>query len=95
MGTPMTQNACHGNGEDHCCYVDGQVCSFLEVDTMPGRHWVCSLRRTLGSWTAVHADPGYIAKVASVWLRTGTPPCGLWKIKGQCCFGRYQPVFNV
>lgn len=84
---------CHGNGEEHCCWVEGKVCEFLEIDTLPDRHWVCKLRRQLGSWEKVHADPRY-QSVHNVWVRLGTPDCGDFfggvqpdgSIEGQCCF---------
>ena len=90
---------CHGNGSDHCCYLPGSgvpdpggsdqsVCPFLEVDTVPGRHWVCGLRRELGSWEAVHADARFLATVRPVW-RANDPPiadCGDWCGPGQCCY---------
>lgn len=82
---------CHGNGADHCCYVDGHACRFLEVGSIPGRHWVCGLRRELGSWAAVHADPRYVEYVRPSWDRCGVADCGDWKIVGQCCFGHDNP----
>lgn len=83
---------CHGNGIDHCCYVNGAVCQYLETDTIPGRHWVCGLRRSLGSWLLVHLDLGYIANIKSVWDLKEVTDCGDWRIEGQCCFGAYEPV---
>lgn len=86
---------CHGNGEEHCCWVDGEVCRYLEVDTVPGRHWVCGVRRRYDTWEEAHQDPGYIENVHSVWERTGTADCGDWKIEGQCCFSEDNPpIYN-
>jgi len=48
---------CHGNGPDHCCYIAGQVCEFLEENTVEGRRWACGLYREHGSWEKVYADP--------------------------------------
>jgi hypothetical protein len=76
---------CSGVSEDHCCYVDGQACPFLEEHTVPGRRWVCGLRRRLGSWTAVHADPGYQEHVRPVWDRLGIVDCGDWPAPGETC----------
>jgi hypothetical protein len=47
------------NLDDHCCYLKGKVCQFLEENTEPGFRWSCGLRRELGSWDAVLADPRY------------------------------------
>lgn len=47
------------NKSDHCCYVDGKPCVFLEENTVEGFRWSCGLRRELGSWAAVVADPRY------------------------------------
>lgn len=47
------------NNDDHCCYIDGEPCPFLEQNTEPGFRWSCGLRRELGSWDAVIADPRY------------------------------------
>lgn len=76
---------CHGNGADHCCYIDGQPCRFLEERTIPGRRWVCGLLRRLGTWELVHADPGYREHVQPVWDRVGIVSCGAWR-ENQCCF---------
>lgn len=88
----LPASGCHGNGIEHCCWVDGAVCPFLELDTMAGRHWVCGLRRELGDWDLVHADPRY-QPIHAVWMRTGTQDCGDFQgivrdgtLIGQCCF---------
>lgn len=87
---------CHGNGTEHCCYVNGEVCPFLEVDTTPGRKWSCGLLNKLGSWEAVHADLGYQWYVQQQWDVVGIESCGAWRIPGQCCFGdNNPPVYNV
>jgi hypothetical protein len=80
---------CHGNGAEHCCWVDGQVCQFLtENDSraVDGRRWSCGLvldfqdqfpqfdlRRL---WERVHRHPLYEEIVQSVWDRVGVAPCG-------------------
>lgn len=87
-------NYCHGNGPDHCCYVNGQVCPFLEENTVPGRRWACGLYRQLGDWNLVHTDPRYLAVVKPVWDEFGVADCGDFKglvleddsIEYQCCF---------
>ncbi len=79
-------SACHGNQPDHCCWVDGERCPYLEEATVPDRRWVCGLRRELGSWEAVHADPRY-APIQAVWDRVGIESCGAWGPgTGQCCY---------
>jgi hypothetical protein len=50
---------CSGNSKDHCCYVDGKPCQFLEKDTVPGRKWACGLRRRFGNWGDVHQSDEY------------------------------------
>lgn len=78
---------CHGNQIDHCCYVRGVRCPFLEEDTVVGRRWVCGLRRELGSWDAVHADRRYLEHVQPAWDEVGIESCGAWGPgSGQCCF---------
>lgn len=92
---------CHGNGVDHCCYLQGNVCPFLEENTIPGRRWVCGLLRELGSWDAVHADPRYIETVDSVFAgivdehgNRLIQSCGDWRGsagKQECCFSDNNP----
>lgn len=55
---------CQGrNKPDHCCYFEGKACRFIEKNTEPGFRWSCGLRRELGSWDAVLADPRYVRDV--------------------------------
>jgi len=67
--------------------VAGQRCRYL-VENVDGRRWACGLRAALGSWEAVHADPGYIEHVQSEWDKLGViESCGAWGPgTGQCCF---------
>jgi hypothetical protein len=96
----VVRPTCHGNGSEHCCYVAGQVCTFLEVDTVPDRHWVCGLRRELGNWDAVHADPRY-QPIHAEWVKVNGSDCGDFRgaglsdgtIEGHCCFAGY--VFDA
>lgn len=83
---------CLGGSEttSHCCYVAGEVCRFLEKNTVTGRVYACGLRRKLGSWDAVHADPGYRKYVQPVWDIHGIiKSCGDFRPDGgeSCCFG--------
>jgi hypothetical protein len=55
---------CTGNNADHCCWVSGAPCPFLEENTVEGRRWVCGLRRELGDWDAVLASDRYKTQVA-------------------------------
>jgi len=51
---------CFGrNLNDHCCYIEGKQCPFLEENTERGQRWSCQLRRETGSWDAAIADPRY------------------------------------
>ena len=55
---------CQGrNLDDHCCYLNGKVCPFLEENTEPGFRWSCGLRRELGDWDKVLEDPRYKEQV--------------------------------
>ena len=74
-------NTCAGTANDHCCYVDGKVCTFLEENTVPGRRWACGLRRELGDWDAVLADPRYVPIQAA--LRSTN--CRDFPAKGDTC----------
>lgn len=92
---------CHGNGSEHCCWVEGVECRFLEVDTVPGRHWVCGLKRELGDWEAVHEDPRYLEHVRPVWDLHSVRDCGDWRGplrdgsgSEQCCFVGQFPVVH-
>ena len=77
---------CHGNGEDHCCYLGtAGVCEYIEEYTVEGRRWACGLYRELGSWDVVHDDPRYqpIKEILSEWGYL----CGTWGPgTNQCCF---------
>jgi len=66
---------CNGNRDDHCCYVNGNACRFLEMDTVPDRKWVCGLRRELGDWDLVIEDQRYLEHVAPVF---GEMNCRDW-----------------
>ena len=50
---------CMGNSKDHCCYVKGEPCKYLEKDTVPGRIWACGLMRELQDWDKVINDSRY------------------------------------
>ncbi len=76
---------CSGNTPDHCCYVAGVPCRFLEEDTVEGRHWACGLRRRLGSWAKVHASKDYRTHVKPHWTTPGVNDCGDWPLPGETC----------
>lgn len=76
---------CSGNTADHCCYVDGGVCRFLEENTVAGRRWVCGLLRQLGSWKAVHESAEYQKHVQPMWDRLGGDSCGDYPGPGRTC----------
>lgn len=81
---------CTGRGAadgNHCCYVAGQRCRFLEENTVPGRRWVCGLRREFGSWDAVNASDDY-RPVGEYWQSIGQPfnYCQTYQPpEGICC----------
>jgi hypothetical protein len=76
---------CAGNSDDHCCYVAGGVCHFLEENTVPGRRWACGLYRRLGSWAAMVADPGWQEHVKPTIEGLGMETCGDWPRSGEVC----------
>ncbi len=88
--------ACHGTGPDHCCYIAGEVCSYLETDTIAGRRWVCGLLRKYETWDAVYASPEYQGSPPSLWFADNHPGygCGDWPqhiiglelANAGCCF---------
>jgi hypothetical protein len=88
---------CHGNLDDHCCYIRGEVCLYLEEGTVEGRRWSCGLFRELGSWDAVHRDARYKGSAIAAWFTQNFPGygCGDWPQNlepltfgvGRCCYG--------
>ncbi len=88
---------CTGNNMDHCCWINGAVCPYLEENTVEGRRWACGLLRELGSWEAVYASNEYqttdaAAMFVDVWPGFG---CGDWpqnipdvitSPSGNCCW---------
>lgn len=79
--------ACDGNEADHCCYF-GEVCQFLEENTVPGRRWACGLRRVYGSWEAAEASQEFqeivLPKAISVGLGESYL-CSAWPPAGETC----------
>lgn len=63
---------CHGNGSEHCCWVGGAVCEYLEEHTVPGRRWACGLLRRGGSWAAMRTLPEY-RPIGEKWLELDRP----------------------
>ena len=76
---------CHGNGPDHCCYINQQPCPHLQQHTMPGRRWVCGLLVKYGSWQAMNQSPEY-QPIGEHWLTRGLRfnECELFD-PGFCC----------
>lgn len=54
---------CPGTGEQHCCWVAGEVCPFLEENTVEGRRWACGLYRKYGNWNRAINSEEYRTKV--------------------------------
>ena len=83
---------CHGNGEDHCCWLGGEVCQYLEENTVPGRRWACGLRRRAGSWSAVYESVAYRRNVKPKLRALNVVDCGDWPqlapdvVGSLCCF---------
>lgn len=64
---------CTGAGVhgDHCCYIEGVACEFLE-ENIGGRRYSCRLRRVMGSWQAVTLSFAY-RRVGRFWQSIGQP----------------------
>ena len=78
--------ACSGNHTEHCCWIAGEPCVFLEENTVENRHWVCGLRRELGSWDTVHEDPRYIDLIRPTFEHLAPEyNCGDWPPPGFRC----------
>lgn len=65
---------CLGNAADHCCYIKGEPCAFVEEhpdgyidENGHSRRWVCGLRRELGDWDKVLSDPRWISMSKDGW----------------------------
>ena len=75
--------ACWDDGDDHCCWIDGHVCTYLEEWTVQGRRWSCRLYREQGSWLAVYQTTEYQRDVQPTMTRIGIncgeygPTCGV------------------
>lgn len=86
------QPSCHGNNDDHCCYLGGEVCPFLEENTVKGRRWACGLFRKAKSWDKVYRTRGYRTKVKPKLIALQIVDCGDWPQKAdmpshasRCC----------
>lgn len=88
-------STCHGNGADHCCYVNGAPCQYLQENTVAGRRWACGLYAELGDWNAVIADERYQTNLRPVWevveqvngLPSNSFNCHPWGPgTNQCCY---------
>lgn len=64
---------CSGNSNDHCCYLKGDPCPYVEENTVSGRRWACGLMRQYGNWDTVVATDEYTSVVAPVWLSVNKP----------------------
>jgi hypothetical protein len=58
---------CCGNGDKHCCWVNGSPCKHLQENTVPGRRWACGLRVKYGNWDDVIASSEYHKDIVPVW----------------------------
>ena len=83
----LAQQGCSGDGADHCCYLLGKVCKYLEEDTIVGRRWVCGLMRELGDWDAVILSDRYKTDVATILEPRGV---NCRDFIGNCCSNRRQ-----
>jgi hypothetical protein len=83
---------CLGNLDDHCCHLGrafGGACRYVRDDgpLAVNRRWVCTLREELGSWSAVHSDPRYLADVKPALdaMPSFDGDCGDWPPPGETC----------
>jgi len=76
------------NLDDHCCWLKGKVCEFLEENSQEGFRWTCGLRRELGDWDKVLEDERYKENVAPILEPIGIN-CRDWPTKHckQCGAG--------
>jgi hypothetical protein len=76
---------CSGNEDDHCCYLDGNVCVYLEENTVQGRRWACGIRKKYSSWEETYKDSEYIQFILPILSKIGISNCGDWPRKGEIC----------
>lgn len=74
---------CKDYGDDHCCWINGKVCSYLEEHTVEGRRWACGLFRKLGSWEKVYETEEYKRDIKPLMDRIGCQ-CGEYPGDGIC-----------
>ena len=77
---------CNGNNKDHCCWIAGKPCAYLEEKTVKGRRWVCGLRRKYRSWDKAIASEEYQTVIEPHFGPQGVN-CKDWPdlTKGQFC----------
>jgi hypothetical protein len=75
---------CRDTGAEHCCWIDGKVCTYLEEHTVADRRWVCGLFRIHGAWSRVYQTAGYIRDVKPTMDRLGVG-CGEWPAENVTC----------
>lgn len=87
--------SCDGNQVDHCCYIAGEPCRYLEKNTVADRRWACGLRRELGDWDSVLASDRYKEHIAPVFEPAGMD-CKAYPdlSKGQKCFNCKRGTFE-
>lgn len=81
---------CQGTQEQHCCWVDGNVCPFFldaRASGLVGREIACALYLEKGSWDAVYQDQRYQELIQPIFnrLQRGDLGCGDWPINGEPC----------
>ena len=76
----------HGNTLDHCCWLAGKPCTYLETDTVLGRKWACGLRRKYGDWDKALESKEYQNTIEPHFGPQGVN-CRDWPdlAKGQSC----------
>lgn len=78
--------SCHGNGDTHCCYINGVECQYL-IKNVNDRKWSCGLLTQYENWDTVYTSQQYTNNVQPYLIAAGSPDCGKWVGPG-CCFGK-------
>lgn len=93
MAYDGTAKCLANKGDEHCCWIDGIVCPYLEENTVEGRRWSCGLyvREELETdtrrevWDKVTATSEWQTNLKTCYDRLGVASCGDWPKIGKKC----------
>lgn len=77
-----------GKTEEHCCWLFGEVCQYLERNPEGSEYiWSCGLRKMANSWDEVYEMDQYKMNVKPKIEQMGYPDigCGDWPPAGKKC----------